>query len=675
MAKRRNSKKAPNITQMLIGAICVLVVILVVVIFVAIFAGGNQPDSGDDPTQATTEPETEPPIGLTVTLPEETKVIALEDKILFAGSSDPAQSLTINGTEVPRNADGTFSYEVSLSLGKNEIVVAHKEQTVTYTVEYRYAVAGFFPSEEDSSFNCGATVQVNLFVRDMSKVTVKAQLNGQSITMKKSTKQLTDGAPEGFSLYTGTYKLPNNNTTDLDLGKITYTVTYNGVTETYTSGNITCKKTAPVLSSDPSVTPNYGDYMDVGSGFIVEIIAGSAETFVGTDRYDYSDPRNNYLPKGTVDYASSTVMTNPSGSLSFRLMRCGYKVYVQKRNYPPSTAKMTVVNVYQGTLPDHNEIGVSSLEVVGSHTVLTLDTLWKAPFYFDLLPQKYSDAGSRDFSVSSLTAEYVEITFCYATKFEGEITIPADNPLFSSAELTQNASDCTLRLNLKKKGSFYGWDAYYNENDQLCFRFLNPVKATASTANKYGADLTGIRVMIDVGHGGEDGGAVRKDENGKQIVDEAELNLQLALKLKAELESMGATVIMNRTDDAGICVADRIDFLKEQAPDLCIAIHQNSGEKTSFNGGWICYYNPFSKKAAEAIYAETLEADVYQRTYLYWDQKKYYMARETVCPVVLTENGFMTNDTDFAAMIDETAQQAKAEAMAQGIANYFLKLK
>ena len=347
MAYQKNNH-APNITKLLMALIGVLTVILVVVILVAVFARPGQPDAGADPTDAPTAPPTEPPV-LAVTAPLETQFVTMADKVLFEGSSDPAQSLTINGTEVARNADGTFSVEIPLTLGKNEITVSHKDKTLTYTVEYRYAVAGFFPAEEATAYNCGATVQLAVFVRNISNIKVSAAIGGQQITMKKDNNQLGSGAPEGFLLYSGTYKLPNTNTSDVDVGKITYTVTYNGVTETYTSGTITCKKAPQVLSSDPSVTPNYGDYMDVGSGFIVEIIASSAETFVGTDRNDYSDPRNNYLPKGTVDYASSQVVTNSSGSLSFRLMRCGYKVYVQKRNYP-SSKKLTVVDVYKGVL-------------------------------------------------------------------------------------------------------------------------------------------------------------------------------------------------------------------------------------------------------------------------------------------------------------------------------------
>ena len=42
--------------------------------------------------------------------------------------------------------------------------------------------------------------------------------------------------------------------------------------------------------------------------------------------------------------------------------------------------------------------------------------------------------------------------------------------------------------------------------------------------------------------------------------------------------------------------------------------------------------------------------------------------------MVLTENGFMTNAQDLANMVDETVVQKKAEAIAQGVANYFLSI-
>ena len=665
--------KGGNINAALLGLIGVLAVLLVIALIVAVSLGGGQKDAKpSDGTQSTPSGSTEgstqiqPEVGLTVTYPAATELVTLEKTLVLTGASDPKESLTVNGSEVTRSADGSFSWPVELNSGLNEIVISHKGETVTYQVEYRYAVESFLPSG-DASYNSGATIQLAISVRKGSKV--EAKLGDTKITLKEDANQLGSGVAEGFVLYSGTYKLTSTNTSDLNLGKIVYTVTCDGVTETYSSGTITCLKSAGILASDPGVTPDYGDYVDVGSGYIVEIIDDSAETFDGATTDDKSSPTRNYLPKGTVDYCSTVEI--PSGTQTTILMRCGRRVYMQKSNYPSGT-KTQVIDRYKGTLPDHNEIGIASIDQSGSYTMLTFDTLWKAPFYFDLLPQTYNDPGQQDYRITNLTASYIDITFCYATVFEGTVQIPGDNPLFSRVELTQNESDCTLRLYLKKTGCFYGWDAYYNDNDQLCFRFLNPAKVSAAD-NRYGVDLSGVRIMLDVGHGGLDGGAVATNAAGREV-DEAELNLKLALILKEELESMGATVIMNRTDDSSITIEERIHFLKEQAPDLCIALHQNSiVGYPNHSGCEVCYSTPFSQLVAKYIYQQTLESGIYKKTTMDWHY--YYVARETVCPVVLMENGYMSNAQDLANMVDDEVLTQKAQAIAQGTAQYFLAIQ
>ena len=646
----------------LIGA---LVVLLVAVVVIALCIRPKNPADTQDPTGDTTNTLTgTPATELSVTYPEKTDFVTVEKALVLQGVSDPSEPVLVNGAAVSQNADGSFSHTLQLQSGKNQITVTQKDKTLTYNVEYRYTVQRFEP-ETQTTFNCGATIQVELLARSGS--TIKVTLSGTEIKMEAATDQLGAGIAEGFVRYVGKYKLPTNNTEDVNLGKITYTVTHNGVTETYTSADVICQKAGPILTTDPSVTPSYGDYIDVGSGYIVEIITGTAETFNGKTNDDYSDPRNNYLPEGTVDYCRQDPVDG-----SYMLMRCGYRVYISKANYPPPGNKTTVVDCYRGTLPDHNEIGVSSLEVVGNHTVLTLDCLWKAPFYFDLAPQQYISPSDRDFRVSRLTAEYVDITFCYATVFNGTVTIPESNPLFKSAELTYNGADCTLRLYLKKTGAFYGWDAYYNEAGQLCFSFLNPAKATAAN-NVYGADLSGIVILLDVGHGGYDGGAEAQKPDGTKV-DEAELNLNLANALKKELEKMGATVVMNRTDDASLTVDERIMYLKEVAPDLCIALHQNSiSGYPNIGGGLINYFTPYSQKISQYMYEQTKEASIYSKLYLEWGL--YYVARQTACPVVLMENGYMTNAQDLANMLDENMLLVKAQSMARATAEYFLSIQ
>lgn len=669
---RRRRRRKNQSRQGLLILIGILTVLLVVVIIVALSldSGTEQPENTtpeNSGTSQNTTPSTGPIViqDLTLTAPVQTSFISLEPQVEFRGTADPRESLTVNGIEVTKADDGSFAYTVALRSGENEITLAYRDETVTYHIEYRYALQYFSPGT-DTRYGCGATVQLAAAIRKGASLTVT--LGGQQITMKEAGDQLGSGLAKGFVLYTGTYKLPNNNTEDLDLGPITYTATCDGVTETYQSGNIICQKSADVLKSDPSVTPSGGQYMDVGSGYIVEILTNSAETFLGSGTGDKSSPTMNYLPKGTVDYGYVEDITNNAYTIR---LRCGRRIYRTKNNYPDS-GTVKVYDAYQGTLPDHNEVGIASLQQSGSHTVLAFDVLWNAPFYLDLLPQDYRNPSQQDYRIESLTATYVDITFCYATVFEGTVQIPGDNPLFSRAELTQNESDCTLRLYLKKAGGFYGWDSYYNEAGQLCFRFLNPARVTTTDANSYGVDLTGVRIMLDVGHGGLDGGTFTHDPSGR-MVDEAELNLNLAFKVKAELESMGATVIMNREDDSSINVLERIAFLKEQAPDLCLAIHQNALEGyPNHSGCEVCYSTPFSQLPAKLIYQQTQATGIYNNYSLDWHV--YYVARETTCPVVLTENGFITSTKDFANMQDDAVLTQKAQAMARGIAEYFLEI-
>ena len=453
--------------------------------------------------------------------------------------------------------------------------------------------------------------------------------------------------------------------------------------------------TAPVLP----VTPSGGNYINVGSGYIAEVVQANVETFTGTTVDDYSHPTNNYLPEGTVDYCKKDFVY---GSTKYVLLRSGHRVYFEKKVYPfetePVSRQVAEVKQYAGTLPDHNEIGVVSLQTDGHHTILTLDTMWKAPFYFETNQSGYANPNGgkdRDYAVNKNNATYVDITFCYATVLEGNVSIPAGHPLFKSAEVIKNESDYTLRLHLRKAGSLYGWHAYYNENDQLCFQFLNPAKATAAD-NKYGADLSGVMVMIDVGHGGIDGGAVayrcpecklswpdkKKLTNKKycptcnkevELLEEADLNLSLANAIKKELESIGANVIFNRYDDSAININNRLRNLMNTSPDVCVAVHQNSYSSAKVGGFDSMYFTPWSQLLAKNIYEYTKESSVYTKTWLKWSVN-YFMMRQTVCPTILTENGYMSNPDDLNAMVDPVALENKAIAIAHGIADYFLDI-
>lgn len=65
--------------------------------------------------------------------------------------------------------------------------------------------------------------------------------------------------------------------------------------------------------------------------------------------------------------------------------------------------------------------------------------------------------------------------------------------------------------------------------------------------------LTGMTVILDAGHGGSDPGAVAADGTLEKSI-----NLPIALKTRALLESMGANVIMHRTEDVYLSIYNRV---------------------------------------------------------------------------------------------------------------------
>lgn len=629
----------------------------------------TQPSTVVTPSSTTAAPtgpaETTAPtqyIGLTMYTPQEAATTVAESFTL-SGLSDPAAELYINGESVLREADGAFSFRVPLEVGNNTITVTHKDEVATYQVNRRYCVQYYSP-DASRSYGSGATVFLRIAVRAGSTVT--ASFRGEEVRMYRTVDQLGNGLADGFELYLGEYFLSGKNRESLDLGAVTFTVTCDGIMETYTSGNLTCDPAVEVKQSDPESTPE--GYRNVGSGFIVEVVDHSVETFSGLGTNDLSRPTYNYLPQGTVDYGYSSIIESDSGEQIYRLLRCGVRVYASVKNTPYDN-KRASVDCYTGTLPDHNEIGIASLSTEGHHSILTLDCLWKAPFFFDYEPQQYEDETNRRYKTEKFDASYVDITFCYTTLVTGELNIPADHPLFSHAEWIQNPSDYTLRLYLKQKGGLYGWDAYYNEEGQLCFQFLNPVIVTKAD-NAYGADLAGVRIMIDVGHGGADNGAAGFTRGLGYL--EKNRNLELALLLQKELESIGATVLINRTVDETTTQRERLLYLKEQAPDYCISIHHNFADRETQHGFEAGFFSPVSQRATELIHLAAVDAALYRHSEYFWHY--YYVSRQSACINVLTESGYMSNPQDMADLVDPDIVAKKAQAICQGIVNYYLEL-
>ncbi len=642
--------------------------VLIAVILVCVFTGNkSKPTQGQNqsskPNVSSTVSNTSDEItkiDLNITAPAKDSITVVEPTYTLMGTSDPEQELKINGETIERNSDGSFNIVKNLKVGKNTFKFEHNGITITKTITYNYIVIKSYTPSATKTYSSGSVIAVSVMARKSS--TVKATFNGKTVTCTQTSVQededSDDNNSDTFVNYSGTFTLPSNNASQLNLGKIKFTAVCNGVTQTEYSGDIKVKKSSIINSSDPSVTPSGGNYINVGSGLIATIVSRSAETFNGNTIDDDSRAYNNYLPEGTQDYCAEGTVTY-QGKEYYKL-RCGRRIY--KTAYTDKSYEQTVAKTSVGILPDHNEMEILSFSDDGKYSTLTLKSNWKAPFYFELKNQSYSKTRFT-YAISSVTFSYVDITFCYATVFEGEITIPEGHPIFKSAEIIKNESDTTLRLTLNKTGGFYGWDCHYDNEGNLIFKFLNPAKMESDDS------LSGITIYIDAGHGGSDVGA------SAGAVYERNVNLSLAKKIKTRLEAKGATVIMNRTSNSTtINPENRINGLKDAEANLCIAIHHDTSNSASPNGFFGAYYTPFSYTAASFIWEQTEAAQIYKKM---WDLDAhyYYVARATSCPVVLTENGFMSNKKDYEGIISDEVNDKKADAIVAGVVDYFKSIQ
>jgi N-acetylmuramoyl-L-alanine amidase len=77
--------------------------------------------------------------------------------------------------------------------------------------------------------------------------------------------------------------------------------------------------------------------------------------------------------------------------------------------------------------------------------------------------------------------------------------------------------------------------------------------------------------VVDPGHGGEKDGAI-----GPGGVREKELALQIARRVAAQLRRHGARVVLTRTTDRAVGLAERVARANAEGADLFLSIHLNS---------------------------------------------------------------------------------------------------
>ena len=218
------------------------------------------------------------------------------------------------------------------------------------------------------------------------------------------------------------------------------------------------------------------------------------------------------------------------------------------------------------------------------------------------------------------------------------------------------------------------------------FYFINHNSSEASLPSKHPENYTPSTVyptvIIDAGHGGEDGGAI-----GKNGAYEKDINLEIAKKLKAKLDTLDIPCVLTRSTDIllydrntdyegkkkRLDLLARKEFTEKYDNAIFISIHQNSYPKEQYSG-FQAYYSPNNVTSRELAYLiENSVKDSLQpannRTSKQADSS-IYLLDKLYCPAVLLECGFLSNTEECRLLCDNAYQINLTDAIASGIIEF-----
>lgn len=199
------------------------------------------------------------------------------------------------------------------------------------------------------------------------------------------------------------------------------------------------------------------------------------------------------------------------------------------------------------------------------------------------------------------------------------------------------------------------------------------------------AELGGVKIVIDPGHGGLDGGASSGD------VVERDITLKISHELKKLLEKKGSNVVMTRMKEGDALAEHAPDEkfgttrerkfadlkLREQItideePDMFISVHVNAIPESRWRGSQV-FYHPEGHPHGELL-AKSIQSS-FQENLKNTDRealaiKGVYLLKKVPTPAVLVETGFISNDEERALLTSPEYQKKVAQAILEGIVNF-----
>ena len=189
-------------------------------------------------------------------------------------------------------------------------------------------------------------------------------------------------------------------------------------------------------------------------------------------------------------------------------------------------------------------------------------------------------------------------------------------------------------------------------------------------------------VIIDAGHGGEDGGAT----SAAGLV-EKDVNLEIATVLRDLLQANGINVIMTREDDRllydrnvdykgrkkKLDLAARLAVANSTPDAVFVSIHMNSFTDPRYSGlqVWYSPNDPASLSLADMIQQENKEQLQNENTRkTKAATSAIHLLHNAQCPAVLVECGFLSNPEEAARFEGSEYRQKVAFVLFSAITEF-----
>jgi len=200
--------------------------------------------------------------------------------------------------------------------------------------------------------------------------------------------------------------------------------------------------------------------------------------------------------------------------------------------------------------------------------------------------------------------------------------------------------------------------------------------------NTFAMDKTDKVILIDPGHGGIDGGA-----QSKAGTIEKDINLQISLKLRDELEEKGYKVFMTRDEDEGLYkkgntvkekkredLTRRVEMKKETECDIFVSIHQNMFPQSKCYGAQVWYASNDNSYNLATIVQDSVKESVNDNNKRVAKPaaEAYLILRDKYEGAsILVECGFLSNPDEEAKLKSDEHQNLIVEGISNGIDKYF----